>query len=153
MGHLTTARWTHIALPSSDLDKSIEFYTTYAPLVLLEARQDSEGRTAWLSHDGQVENPFVLVLVMFFKDQGRPQPTMAPFAHIGVEVPDRSDVDDIAQRATEAGCLKWEPRDLPPPVGYVCALSDPDGNVLEISHNQDVYESVQRKWGSEPAGV
>jgi lactoylglutathione lyase len=153
VGQLTSARWTHVAIPSGDLDKSIEFYTTYTPLVVLETRQDEFGRSAWLCHEGQVENPFILVLVMFFKDQGTPQAILAPFAHIGVEVPNRSDVDEIAHRGAEAGCLKWEPHDAPPPVGYVCALTDPDGNVLEISHNQGVYDSVQRKWGAMPAAV
>jgi hypothetical protein len=33
-------------------------------------------------------------------------------------------------------------------VGYICALKDPDGNVVEISHDQQVYNSVQRIWGN-----
>ena len=40
-----------------------------------------------------------------------------------------------------------ETHDLPPPVGYVCAVTDPDGNVVEISHDQGVYATVQRVWG------
>ena len=78
-----TPRWTHIALPSSDLDASIAWYQQFTPLVQLDRREDADGQSAWLSHDGQVDSPFVLVLVMFYKDKGRPQPIMAPFAHIG----------------------------------------------------------------------
>ncbi|HEX9259348.1 MAG TPA: VOC family protein [Acidimicrobiales bacterium] len=142
-----SARWTHIALPSSDLDASIDWYRRFTPLVLLDRREDAEGQAAWLSHEGQVESPFVLVLVMFWRDKGRPQPTMAPFAHIGIEVPERADVLAIAEQAREAGCLTWEPTDMPAPIGFICALTDPDGNVIEISHDQGVYAKVQEVWG------
>ena len=36
---------------------------------------------------------------------------------------------------------------MPPPVGYICALKDPDGNVIEISHDQQVFASVHKLWG------
>jgi hypothetical protein len=91
----------------------------------------------------------VLVLVSFNKDRGGQLGLLGPFAHIGVEVPHRRDVDDIAASARELGCLHWEPRDMPDPVGYICALTDPDGNVIEISHNQQVFDTVRRRWGGE----
>lgn len=149
---LSSARWTHVALPTGDLDKSLEFWTNLTPLVLLERFQDADGESAWLSNDQQVETPMVLVLVSFNKDKGGQLGLLHPFAHIGIEVPERSDVDAIAEQARAAGNLHWEPRDMPPPVGYICALKDPDGNVVEISHNQKVFESVQAKWGA-TAGV
>jgi catechol 2,3-dioxygenase-like lactoylglutathione lyase family enzyme len=142
------ARWTHVALPSCDLDAAVEFYTTMTPLVVVATHQDAAGRNAWLSNPGQAETPFVLVLVEFAADRGRPQPQLGPFAHLGIEVPRRTDVDAIAARARELGCLHWEPRQLPPPVGYVCALTDPDGNVVEISHDQRVFAEVRALWGS-----
>jgi catechol 2,3-dioxygenase-like lactoylglutathione lyase family enzyme len=144
-------RWTHIALPSGDLDASIAWYTSFTPLVLLDRREDDDGQSAWLCHDKQVENPFILVLVMFWKDKGKPAPIMAPFAHIGIEVPTRRDVEEIADRARAAGCLTWEPTEMPAPIGYICAISDPDGNVIEISHNQGVYAKVQEVWGGAAA--
>ena len=143
----TTPRWTHIALPASDLDASIAWYERFTPLRLLIRREDADGQSAWLSHEGQVDNPFVLVLVMFYRDQGRQQPIMAPFAHIGIEMPSRADVDATAERGRAAGCLSWEPTDMPDPIGYICAVTDPDGNVIEISHNQGVYDTVQQVWG------
>jgi len=69
---------------------------------------------------------------------------------LACEVPTRGELDELAERARHAGCLTWEPRDLPPPVGYVCALSDPDGNVVEISHDQGVYDAVRRRSGDGP---
>src|SRR6516162_9390712 len=139
---LNQPRWTHIALPSGDLDASIAWYEEYTPLVLLDCREDADGQSAWLSHAGQVENPFVLVLVMFYRDRGAAHPIMGPFAHIGIEMSERGDIDRLADKARAAGCLAWKPIELPPPVGYVCALSDPDGNVIEFSFDQGVYAKV-----------
>ena len=143
----SSARWTHIALPSSQLDESIAWYERFTPLRLLERREDADGQSAWLAHPGQTVNPFVLVLVMFYKAQGTKQPQLAPFAHIGIEMPERTDVDRVAAQGKAEGCLVWDAQDMPPPVGYICALTDPDGNVIEISHDQGVYDSVQQHWG------
>jgi lactoylglutathione lyase len=140
------ARWTHVALPTGDLDGAIEFYTSLTPLVVVERFQDADGESAWLSNDRQAETPMVLVLVAFNRDKGKRLGLLAPFAHLGIEVPSRADVDALAERARELGCLHWEPQDVPGPVGYVCALKDPDGNVVEISYNQKVYDTVRRLW-------
>lgn len=145
---LDRPRWTHIALPSSDIDASVAWYEKYTPLVVLDRREDADGKNAWLAHEGQVENPFVLVLVMFYRDEGKRQPQLAPFAHIGIEMPERADVDRIADLGRADGCLSWEPTDMPDPIGYICAVTDPDGNVIEISHNQGVYDKVDEVWGS-----
>jgi lactoylglutathione lyase len=143
-----SARWTHIALPSSDLDATIAWYERFTPLRVLDRREDADGQSAWLSHEGQVENPFVLVLVMFWRDKGKGQPMLAPFAHIGIEMPSRDDVDRIAELGRQAGCLAWPATDMPAPIGYICAVTDPDGNVIEISHDQGVYDKVQEVWGT-----
>jgi catechol 2,3-dioxygenase-like lactoylglutathione lyase family enzyme len=143
--------WTHIALPSGDLDKSIEFYTSMTPLVVVATREDADGRNAWLSNPGQWETPFVLVLSAFNSAHGTQQGIMKPFAHIGIEVPNREDIDKIADRARATGCLSWEPREMPDPIGYICAVNDPDGNVIEFSHNQRVFSTIRRLWGPETA--
>jgi predicted lactoylglutathione lyase len=72
---------------------------------------------------------------------------MAPFAHIGIELTSREDVDEVADRGRAEGCLMWEPRQMPPPIGYICALTDPDGNVVEFSFDQGVYAKAQEVWG------
>lgn len=149
MERLTTPRWTHIALPSCDIDRSVAWYEKFTPLVVVERFQDAMGRSAWLGHEGQAEHPFVLVLVMFYKDQGKQQPQLAPFAHIGIEVPTEQELQSIAEKAREAGCLAMPPTRLPPPVGYVCMISDPDGNRIEISHNQQVFQKVRERWSHE----
>lgn len=146
--HPPTVRWTHIALPATDLDASIAWYESYTPLRLLDRRSDADGESAWLGQPDMVDTPFVLVLVSFTKDRhlGR-QPVMGPFAHIGIEVTSRADVDAIAARAEADGFLAMAPQQLPAPVGYICGVTDPDGNVIEFSYDQGVYATVQDVWG------
>jgi catechol 2,3-dioxygenase-like lactoylglutathione lyase family enzyme len=152
---LTQPRWTHVALPVSDLERSIEFYTKLTPLVVVARNEDENGRGAWLSNEKQVEDPFVLVLAEFLpevarrfgQEPGEPHPTLAPFAHIGIELPTRADVDAVADRAREMGVLEWAPRDMAAHIGYICAAKDPDGNVIEFSHDQKVFSTIRELWG------
>lgn len=140
------ARWTHVALPAASIDASIAWYELHTPLRLLDRRADDAGESCWLCAPEATDRPFVLVLVSFNAVTG-PRPTLAPFAHLGIELPSRLDVDEAAERARAEGCLSWEPQDLPDPVGYVCAVTDPDGNVIEFSHHQGVYDAVRERWG------
>ena len=143
------ARFTHVALPSTNLDAAIDWYETYTPLRLLQRRSDTTGESAWLGQPDMVDKPFIIVLVSFFRDQNKgPQPTLAPFAHLGIEFPTKDEVDEVAERGRAAGCLMWEPQLLHEPIGYVCALSDPDGNLVEFSFDQGVYAKVDEVWGS-----
>ena len=154
---LTQPRWTHIALPVSDLDRSVEFYTTLTPLVVVAENEDENGRGVWLSNDKQVEDPFVLVLAEFIPEAagqfgqtpGSPVPILTPFAHVGIELPNKKDVDDIADKAREKGFLHWEPRQMAAHIGYICALKDPDGNVIEFSWDQKVYSTIREIWGDQ----
>ena len=153
-------RWTHLALPVSDIERSIAFYTKVSPLVVVARFQDEAtgNNSAWLSNDGQGGSPFVLVLAQFSAEDGKryglvggqPIATLAPFAHIGIELPAQADVDAVAALGDELGCLRSPPRRLAAHVGYICALTDPDGNVVEFSYDQQVYALVRQKW---PAGA
>jgi catechol 2,3-dioxygenase-like lactoylglutathione lyase family enzyme len=147
----TVARFTHVALPCTDIDATIAWYERFTPLRLLDRREDIDGYGAWLGQPDMVEKPFIIVLVSFHRDRPNgPQPTLAPFAHLGIEVPTKAEVDDIAERGRADGCLAWEPELLPYPVGYLCALRDPDGNMVEFSFDQGVYAKAQEVWGPQP---
>ncbi len=148
-------RWTHIALRVDDIRASIEWYRTFTPLELLDQRQDDYGYGAWLGQPDSVDRPFILVLSQFFPAtdpyRDTPKVVLAPFAHFGIELPEHADVDAIAARAAKAGCLAMRPKQMPVPIGYICMLRDPDGNLVEFSHDQGVYAKVQEVWGDRAA--
>ena len=146
-----SARWTHVALRVADIDRTIDWYLRYTDLELLDKRRDDDGFGAWLGHRDSGEHPFVLVLAQFLegRDPFAPAPIakLAPFNHFGIELPERADVDAVAARAEADGCLAMPARLMPDPIGYVCMLEDPDGNLVEFSYDQGVYEKVREVWG------
>lgn len=148
----TEARWTHMALRVDDIDATIEFYTSMTPMVLIEKRQDDMGFGAWLGMPGATNNPFILVVAQFLEGcdpfADAPKEVLAPFAHIGVELPAKQDIDEMAARAAAAGCLAMPATQMPPPIGYICMVSDPDGNMVEFSWDQGVYATLRDKWGT-----
>lgn len=145
----STASFTHIALPCHDLDASLAWYERFTPLRVVQRMADDVGESAWIGQPGATDTPFVVVLVCFDRDRAAgPHPLLAPFAHLGIELPTRDAVDDIAEAGRAAGCLAWEPQQLPAPVGYICALTDPDGNMVEFSFDQGVYAAVRERWSS-----
>ena len=151
--HPSGPRWTHIALRVADIDATIDFYTSMTPLVLIDRREDDAGYGAWLGMPEETNNPFILVVAQFFAETdpfgGAPQAVLAPFAHLGIEMPTRDDVDAIAHRADEAGCLHMAPTQMPPPIGYICMVTDPDGNLVEFSWDQGVWSTLRRRWDAD----
>ena len=148
----TSARWTHIALRVDDIDASIDWYTRHTPLRLLDKRQDDMGFGAWLGQPESADQPFVLVLAQFLPEtdpfRDAPKEVLTPFAHIGIELPTKDAVDEAAARAEADGCLTMPAREMPPPIGYICMVRDPDGNTIEFSYDQGVYEKAREVWGS-----
>jgi catechol 2,3-dioxygenase-like lactoylglutathione lyase family enzyme len=144
--------WTHIALRVKDIDATIAWYERFTHLTLLQRGQDQNGRNAWLGDSSKAKSPFVLVVGEFFegKDPFAPaqHPPLGPFAHIGIELPTKQMVDDVAARAKAEGCLGLGPIQMPKQIGYVCFVKDPDGNTVEFSYDQGVYEKAREVWGA-----
>jgi catechol 2,3-dioxygenase-like lactoylglutathione lyase family enzyme len=124
--------FTHCALHVRDLDASMAFYCSYCGLEIVKEHGEGEGRVVWLASPGKAEN-FVLVLL-----GGGPERVQAEedMTHYGFGVAAREDIDRIAERGRREGCLHWEPRDYAPPTGYLCAVKDPTGYVIEFSFGQ-----------------
>ncbi len=128
------SRLTHLALPCHDLDATIRWYEKYTPLRKTHHRQDSEGAVAWLS---PAESEIVLVFIQK-NETSEPIAVLTPLAHLGIALDSADQVDRVAARGESDGCLAWEPRQESDPVGYICALSDPDGNLVEFSYGQEI---------------
>jgi len=127
-----TAALTHCALHVHDLDRSIAFYRSYCGLSIVKEHGEGADRVVWMADQG--EGPrFVLVLL-----GGGPLRVQdkADMTHYGFAVGSRAKVDAIAERGRHDGCLYWEPQEFPPPTGYLCAVTDPSGYVIEFSFGQ-----------------
>jgi len=155
--HPPKQRWTHLALIVKDIDTSIDWYEKHTHLELMTKNEDENGYGAWMGDPTEADAPFILVMAQFFEGKDPFAPAvhgiLGPFAHIGIEVMEREHIDQIAEKAKEEGCLALGPVQMPPPIGYICFLKDPDGNNVEFSHDQGVYEEARKIWGgsSEPA--
>jgi len=127
-----TPEFTHCALHVRDLDESIDFYESYCGLRIVKEHGQGGERTVWMANAGE-RAEFVLVLLGGGHEhvQGKDEMT-----HYGFAVPSRADVDAIAVRGRREGRLFWEPQEFPPPTGYLCAVKDPSGYVIEFSHGQ-----------------
>lgn len=149
--------WTHIAFAVKDIDASIVWYEKFTHLRLLARGEDEDGKNAWLGDSAQVDAPFILVLGQFYDGHDpfapAPHPPMGPFAHIGIEAPSKQAVDDIAAQAKAEGSLAFGPVQMPKQIGYVCFIKDPDGNTIEYSYDQGVYEKARAVWGKKTEAV
>ncbi len=123
---------THVALPATDLDASIDFYARYARMQVVHRRT----QVVWLSDKTR---PFVIVLLEV-PEVSQP---LAPFGHLGVGCESRAEVDRLCEQAKREECLLSGPVDYGPPVGYWAFLRDPDGHTLELSHGQEVALTVR----------
>ena len=130
---------THIALPVSDLEKSIEFYATYAQMQVVHHRIDAEAgvAVAWLTDRTR---PFAIVLIQ----TDSVHPVLSPLAHLGIGCKSREAMDMLCDKARQAGVLVEEPKDSGYPVGYWAFLRDPDGHTLELSYGQEIGLTVEQ---------
>ena len=125
---------THLALPCHDLEKTIQWYERFTPLKLIHKREDSGTKVAWI----QADDKSIFLVFLQSPDSKEPKAILSPFAHLGIEMESEEEVNAIAEKGRHYACLAWEPRQEPDPVGYVCALSDPDGNLVEYSYGQSI---------------
>lgn len=124
---------THIALHVRDVDRCVVFYRAFCGMETVHERvDDKDRRIVWMAEPGKSEE-FVFVLLPGGPGRGQEE---RDFSHFGFAMPSRAAVDAVAEKGRGAGCLEWEPRQEPYPVGYYCGLRDPDGNFVEFSYGQ-----------------
>lgn len=126
--------FTHVALPVTDLDRSVAFYARFTDLrVVHRRRQASDPRReiAWLS---DLRRPFVLVLA---EETSIDQP-LGPFAHLGFACSSPQEVDRLCALGQREGCLREDARDTGGPAGYLGVVEDPDGHTVELTFGQEI---------------
>jgi catechol 2,3-dioxygenase-like lactoylglutathione lyase family enzyme len=145
------ASWTHLTLRVLDLERSIEWYESNTPLEVLRRFSDDYGIGVWLADPGTGDAPFVLVLSQFLPEMdpfGYAPPTvLGPYAHLGFEMTSREAVEEVAARAERDGMLTYPATQMPPPIGLICFVEDPDGNTVEFSYDQGTYAIWEEEWG------
>ena len=135
--------WTHVALAVRDVDASAEFYARYAGMQVVHRRADPDP-VVWLS---DLTRPFVLVLLGTAVTH-----VLGGWAHLGVAVASRAEVDRRVAAARAAGVVVDGPHDTGPPVGYWAILADPDGHHLEVAFGQAVAAAVAAASGPAASG-
>ena len=123
---------THLALHVPDLDACIAFYEHFCGMHVFHERPGKGSRIVWMAEPGK-EREFIFVMMPGGKDRSL---AMDDYSHFGFALNSREEVDAVADLARREGCLIWEPRDEPYPVGYYCGLRDPAGNYVEFSYGQ-----------------
>lgn len=130
---------THIALPVSNVERSIEFYSIYAGMKVVHRRIDAETGVAvvWLTDNTR---PFVIVLIQ----TDSVHPVLSPLAHLGIGCKNREEMNALCEQASQSGVLIEEPKDSGYPIGYWAFLRDPDGHTLELSYGQEIGLTVAK---------
>ncbi len=123
---------THLALHVKDLDACVAFYRNYCGMRVVHERSGKGSRIVWLAEPGR-ERELIFVVLPGGPERSRSD---VDYGHIGFALSSRAEVDAVAEKARSEGCLLWEPREEPYPVGYYCGLLDPDGNAVEFSYGQ-----------------
>jgi len=126
--------FSHIALPVSDIDRSVDFYQRWAGLELVDRLEDpASGAKAARLADPRRGRAFAIALVQ----HGAVNHRLAGMGHLGVGCADRAEVDRLVKEADAEGCLETGPVDAGFPLGYWAFLVDPDGHHLELSYGQN----------------
>ena len=123
-------RWTHITINCSNIDASVEFYTSLCGLSIVRDRRKEGRHNVWLGPaTAPGEYPvFVLVIV---QDEVKNR-----LDHFGFQCESREEVDRIAELARQQNILAEPPVDIGGVVGYFAMVRDPDGHIVEFTAGQ-----------------
>lgn len=127
-----STRWTHITFAVSDINRAIDFYTSFCNLSVLRDRRLEGGGTVWLGPETAPGKRPAFVMVI---SEGEVTSRMD---HLGFQCDERAQVDRIAERGRELGILVHPPTDSGGSVGYWTMLRDPDGHLVEFTYGQPI---------------
>jgi catechol 2,3-dioxygenase-like lactoylglutathione lyase family enzyme len=123
-------RWTHITINVSELERSIDFYTSLCGLAIVRDRRPEGRHNVWLGPPPATDDDPTFVLVLI-QDEVK-----ARLDHFGFQCDSRAEVDRIAKLAREQNILVEPPMEIGGVVGYFTMVRDPDGHVVEFTAGQ-----------------
>ena len=116
----------------SNIDRSIEFYTSHCGLSVVRDRRKEGGGTVWLGPPTAPEQEPKFLLVL---GQGE---VTSRIDHLGFQCETREQIEQIAEKGRQLGILLEPPTDAGGVVGYFTMISDPDGHVVEFTYGQPI---------------
>ena len=130
-----------------NLGATMAFFEKYTTLVNIHEREDPETglHSVWLANQRDITSAgarFVIVLISgklptkITGDIKEEYGFLRSISHLGISLQSREQVDRIAAMAKEDGCLLLGPMYRNEVVGYICIVTDPDGNNVEFSVEQ-----------------
>jgi catechol 2,3-dioxygenase-like lactoylglutathione lyase family enzyme len=147
-------RLTHLALRVASVEASVAWYEERTPLRVVRWFSDDYGHGVWLADPADGEPSLVIVLSEFLPEKDpfgyAPATVLGPYAHFGFELPTRKAVVEAARKAEAEGALVYPVTQMPPPIGLICFVEDPDGNTVEFSYDQGTYSIWEEEWGGTP---
>lgn len=129
------ARFNHIGVRVTNLEKSVAFYTTYLGFRLIRTQDIGFLKTAFITTgDGEP------IIELNQAKKLQPEKIGLDFGHIGIFV---EDVDAVFAKLAEAG-IKAERKPMRPGPGapYFGFVKDPDGYKIEVMENPNPAECV-----------
>ena len=135
---------THLALLARDPAATVAFYRDYCLMNIVHERGEpgTGDHIVWLSEPGR-ESELILVIIPGSQESIGGAHVVN---HLGFALASRAEVDAVAAKARTEGRLVWETRQEPPPVGYFCGVSDPDGLIVEFSYGQPLGPGSPDGW-------
>ncbi len=96
-------RWTHITINCSNIDASVDFYTSFCGLTIVRDRRLEGRHNVWLGPETPAgEDPiFILVII---QDEVK-----ARLDHFGFQCDSRAEVDRLVEQARRQNILVQEP--------------------------------------------
>jgi lactoylglutathione lyase len=134
----------------NSLEASVAFnaHSTNLRVVKHSDASSTGMEVAWLSDRSPTDElSFVMLLqegTPYNLPGAKPQLPWGPISHLGFALASREEVDALAVEAEKAGLLKFGPTFLNPYAGYLCIVSDPDGDMVEFSHGQALGIAAER---------
>jgi catechol 2,3-dioxygenase-like lactoylglutathione lyase family enzyme len=123
-------RWTHITINCSDIDASVEFYTSICGLTIVRDRRQEGRHNVWLGPPMATDEDPSFVLVMVQDEVN------VRLDHLGFQCESREEVNQIAENAGARNILVDPPTDVGGVVGYFTTIRDPDGHLIEFTFGQ-----------------